>query len=128
MYYNDKDTEASVIVNRADGTGTSWKEYKYNSATSLFSICLSDASASSKEYCTFGTLQNKDTLKNLRKAIEDFVESKYGDAEEYMDDFVTSTVIQVDEDDAIVGNQERTALYTVPNEPIVIKKVSVTKY
>lgn len=128
MFYTDKNTDAEVVVERSSGAGAAFKEYKYNSATSLFSICLSDASASSKEYCTFGTLQNKDTLKNLRKAIEDFVESKYGDAEEYMDDFVTSTVIQVDEDDAIVGNQERTALYTVPNEPIVIKKVSVTKY
>ena len=128
MFYTAKDTDVEVAVERSSGAGVALKEYKYNSTTSLFSISLSDASTSSSAYCTFGTLQNKDTLKNLRKEIEAFVESKYGDVEEYMEDFVNSTTIQVDEDDPIVGNHSKTAVYDVPNEPIVIKTVKVTKY
>ena len=64
-------------------------------------------------------------MKNLQTAIEDFIESEYAGEE---DDFVTETTVDVDKDDAYVGEAEKEATYDVPNEPIIIKKVTVKKY
>lgn len=130
MYYNEKDTEASVIVNRADGDGTSWKEYKYNSATSAFAISLDEAEkAVSSSYCTFAKLDedSQEELKALLAAIETFMSENYGE-DATVSDFVNQEEIAVDQDDAFVGEDDEELIFSVPNKEIQIKKVTVKKF
>ncbi|MBQ8295020.1 MAG: peptidylprolyl isomerase [Clostridia bacterium] len=122
MYYSNKkvdEGEYMVSVVRADGSGVSSKDYRYNSATSLFSISLSDSSTNSKAYCTFATLQegSVDDLEDLKAALE-----------AYEGDFVEEYVVDIDDNDPFVGTDNATATYSVPVSPITIKKVTVEKY
>ena len=128
MYYTDKGsiTDEVYAKNPLEKEGN-MREYADNSATSLFYISLSTSNSSNSGYCTFAELSEKsvDVLKNLQTAIEDFIESEYAGEE---DAFVTETKVDVDKDDAYVGEAEKEATYDVPNEPIIIKKVTVKKY
>lgn len=120
MYYTSKSTsEDKVSVKRADGNGYSNKQYKYNSATSMFTIALSESATTSSAYCTFATLSEDsvDVLQDLKDAIEDF-----GDA------FTSEFTLETDRDDAFVGDHGLKATYDVPSEAIVIKKATVEKY
>ncbi len=130
MYYTEKDSDVKVAVERADGESTSNKKYDYNSATSLFYISLSESTSTNTKYCTFATLEDGsvEDLKDLKEAIASYIADNYGSNEEENTSFVTSQVVEVDRDDVFVGESENTEIYDVPNEPIVIKKVSVTKY
>ncbi len=130
MYYNTKDTEASVIVNRADGNGTSWKEYKYNSATSAFAVSIAEAeNTASSNYCSFATLDedSQETLKELLAAVEAYIADAYGE-EGKVSDFVTKEDVPVDQDDVFVGENEEEVIFSIPNKEIQIKKVTVKKY
>lgn len=127
MYYTPKTScDADVYVKRADGKGNNLKPYKNNSATSLFYISLSSASASS-QYCTFATLEEDsiETLENLVKAIEEYIEDNY-DGEK--SDFAPSSTVTVDEDDRYASSFKYSATYSVPLEPIVIRSVTVKSY
>lgn len=128
MYYTPKDGERDVWVQRADGDGADWRTYKYNSATSLFYISLSSTEKNNTEYCTFATLDEDctDDLTDLQNAISDYISSNYENESE--SDFTTEVKIPVDEDDPIEGDADREATYKVPNQPILIKKVTVKKY
>jgi cyclophilin family peptidyl-prolyl cis-trans isomerase len=120
MYYTSKTTsEDKVSVKRADGDGYSNKQYKYNSATSMFAIALNESATTSSAYCTFATLaeDSVDTLKDLKEAIE-----------AYEDDLTNDYTVEVDRDDAFVAGHSLTAEYSVPNIAIVIKKATVDKY
>jgi cyclophilin family peptidyl-prolyl cis-trans isomerase len=120
MYYTSKTTsEDKVSVKRADGDGYSNKQYKYNSATSMFAIALSESATTSSAYCTFATLaeDSVDTLKDLKEAIEG-----------YEDDLTNDYTVEVDRDDAFVAGHSLTAEYSVPSIAIVIKKATVGKY
>ena len=120
MYYTSKTTsEDKVSVKRADGDGYSNKQYKYNSATSMFAITLNESATTSAAYCTFATLaeDSVDTLKDLKAAIE-----------AYESDFTNDYTVEVDRDDMFVNDHSLTAEYSVPSVAIVIKKASVEKY
>ena len=129
MYYHAKETEETVYVKRA-GKGDSKyiaRNYEKNSATSMFYISLSNTTKTQNDYCTFATLQDgsKETLKDLQQAIADYIEEHYSTES---DDFVTPTTMYVDREDHFMGNQDRTVEFDIPNEPIIIKSVKVTKY
>ena len=127
MYYTAKTTDEQVGVeylSKGDGS-RAWREYKYNSATSLFYISLTNTSADSA-YCTFATLEDssKETLEALEDALEAYIDENYGDEG---DSFTESKTETVNEDDPI-ENKKSTVTYDVPKSPIVIESIVVKKY
>lgn len=132
MFYEAKDDcDATVFCKRSDGKNYyNESEYKYNSATSLFYISISTASASNNNYCTFATLDedSKSTLESLVDAIEDYISDNFGDEEDDKDQFTDSVTVDVGVGDPFVGEDDLTAEYEVPVSPIVIKSVKITKY
>lgn len=133
MYYTSKSTDEKVYasyLNEGKKGKVASRQYKYNSATSLFYISLSESTVSTAGYCTFATLKEDsvDVLKDFQADLNAFIEKEYGKAEEETSakDFVTSKIVTIHEDDPIVG--ETTETYKVPNSPIVIKTVKVKKY
>lgn len=127
MYYHDKNTEANVFVKRVDGDGYSSRQYEYNSATSMFYVSLATSTKVQENYCVFASLDedSKVVLENLQQAIADYVDEHYhGETE----DFTTITSVSVDKEDHFVGGLDNTEDFHIPNEPIVIKYVKVTKY
>jgi cyclophilin family peptidyl-prolyl cis-trans isomerase len=128
-FYNEKDTEAKVVVNRADGEGISWKPYKYNSATSAFSISVDPTEkALAKVYCTFGELDadSKDEFNALLEAIDAYIVDNYGDSGT-TSDFTERESILADEGDAYVEDGDY-YLFNIPKEPIKINYVKVKKF
>jgi len=129
MYYNDLDTDAQVVVSRADGTGTSWKSYKYNCATSAFAISLDGTEkAASAKYCTFGKLDesSKDELNSLLAAIEAYISDNYGESGTESD-FTKSESLHVNADDPIVEDGDYVS-FNIPKQEIRINYVKVKKY
>ena len=127
MFYHDKNTEANVFVKRVDGDGYSSRQYEYNSATSMFYVSLATSTKVQENYCVFASLDedSKVVLENLQQAIADYVDEHYhGETE----DFTTITSVSVDKEDHFVGGLDNTEDFHIPNEPIIIKYVKVTKY
>lgn len=128
MYYTaKKNCKDYVYAQRSSANRCDWKLYRYNSATSLFYISLSNSSVTNSDYCTFATLEDGsvDTLKELAQAITDFIDDEYeGDSSE----FAPSEKVYVDEYDRYVSSDKESVNYSVPKEPIVIEEIKVTKY
>lgn len=133
MYYYDKDTTAKAYVPylSKDKEGElAARQYKYNSATSQFYISLSTTESTNSKYCTFATLSEDsvEVLEDLQDAIADYIAEKYGDEEDANAAFTTLQEVAVDTDDLYVKEKENIQKFDVPNSPIVIKEVKVTKY
>ena len=130
MYYTSKtDVVGKVYAKRSDGKGVDLKDYKLNSATSLFYMSVSTAtSAASSSYCTFATLKDdsKDKLEDLKEAIANYIAAQKEENEEFAFAPVVDEIPSDLGDSFIEGGEERT--YSVPVEPIVIQSVRVTKY
>ncbi len=131
MYYNDKETNTKVYSPylKEDKEGqVAPRYYKYNSATSMFFISLSKGETNNSKFCTFATLDEDsvEVLEKFKNDLNAFIEGNYD--EEADEKFTTAHEVVVDEDDAITGNAKKKKTLNVPNEPIVIKKVSVKKY
>ena len=127
MFYTDKgDIEDKVWTLHPTNEEAYQLNYANNSATSLFYISLSTGSSYNSGYCTFAELAegSVDDLESLQAAIESYIDDNYDDAEE----FTTAVVMDVDGDDAFVGDHENEKTYQVPNEPITIQTVTVKKY
>lgn len=132
MFYTDKATEDRVYVPylKEDKKGeVARREYKYNSATSMFYISLSKSSTRNNEYCTFAELEeaSEDVLKDFEEDLKAYIDANF-DSEGDDANFTTKYTVTVDEDDAIVGNMKNTDTYYVPKAPIVIKKITVKGY
>lgn len=125
MYYHSKDTEARVWA-YPGAEDYVQRDYSYNSATSMFYITLSETSSNLTEYCTFAKLKkgSKDNLQDLLDAIEEYKDANYTEEESFTTDFV----LTVDSDDPLVGDNPQDVTYSVPNEPIIIKSIKVTKW
>lgn len=130
MYYHDNSTTAKAYVpyQSEEYEGLATREYKYNSATSHFFITLSDTESSSTKYCTFATLTEDgvETLQELEDAIADYISTNYGGDDADAADFVTQQKVTVNSDGEYASN--KIVNVNVPNAPIVIKSVKVTKY
>jgi cyclophilin family peptidyl-prolyl cis-trans isomerase len=126
MYYNTKTTIERVYGKRVDSDNgeVSKREYKYNSATSMFYISMVTTETATSDYCTFAKLDEDSVsvLEDLQAAINAYV------GEEEGDEFTSAHTVRVDEDDIIVGETVKEVKFDVPNSPIVIKSVKVTKY
>lgn len=119
MYYTPKKTDQEIVVSKiSDATKTIEKKYKYNSATSLFSISFSTTEKVDEAYCTFATLKSDfiDDLQALLDAIKDTGAD------------TTEKEVAVDKDDQYEQDYDNTAVYSVPNKAIVITSMSVIKY
>ena len=120
MYYSDKKEDVyDVIVTHPEVPGDHPRDYKYNSATSMFFISISTAETNNAKYCTFATLNegSVDTLKSLKSAVSEYVEGN--------DDAVEETTVKIDADDPFEGATNKTVSYDVLTDPIIIKKVTV---
>lgn len=130
MYYTAKDVDQEVYIERLDGNGVTARQYKYNSATSQFFISLSKTETKDNNYCTFATLQEDSVsvLEDLQEAIKDYIADEYAATEdEDAKTFAPEKKTQIDEDDRFIS-KDSYATYKVPQEPIVIKKMTVEKY
>lgn len=130
-YHNISSYDASenyVYVKRADNGELTAKEYKYNSATSQFFISLTTGETSSSSYCTFATLKNKGELEEFQEDLAVYISENYGTTEDDEDEFVNSHTVTVCEDDAFVGDYSVQETFEVPETPIVINYIKVTKY
>ena len=122
MYYHAKDADGrKAWVKKTNGEIIE-RSYSENSATSMFYISTITTVQKNSSHCTFATLNNKDALENLQDAIADYI----GEEEDSW--FVTSKTMIKDPLDPIVGSKNLETTYSVPNEPIVIKSVRITKY
>ena len=133
MYYTNKTTEDRVYVpylkEEKEGE-VARRAYKYNSATSMFYISLSNSSTRNNDYCTFAELEeeSEDVLKDFEEALKAYIKENYETEEDSSASFTTKYTVTVDEDDAIVGDGKNTATYYVPAKPIVIEKITVKGY
>lgn len=131
MFYTDKTSnDDTIIVEKIDGSGTDSKEYRYNSATSLFYIQLGKSTTANSKYCTFAKIADGsvDELEDLQAAIASYIEDTYGSESSAAASFAPSVEIAVDEDDPFVSDAAFVATYSVPEEPIVINYVKVLKF
>lgn len=88
-------------------------EYRYNSATSLFSIQTGTSTSSDSAHCIFATLNNTDTLKNLRSAVTKSYEYENVDVYVY---------------DELLGTNKVQTNYRLTKTPIIVRSVKITKY
>ncbi len=118
MFYTEKECEDEVAVYNGTTKKMQKNEYKYNSATSLFAIALTDGSSVSDAYCTFATLTDKSV--SVFERLKENIEKD--------EDFTTQYDFEIDRDDAFVKDYHNSVAYEVPNSPIVIESMKVTKY
>lgn len=122
MIYNSKATTDKVMVDFGDGQRFS-RDYKYNCATCVFSIQVADGTSYSvNSYCVFGRLDNLGTLTELKSAVSDYIQSTTITVNGVLVDNLSEIYSTKEED------KEITKSYTLPEEPIVIRSVRVTKY
>ena len=98
------------------------RDYKYNSATSLFFISLTSTTRTNNDYCTFAKIDEDcvEDLKDLDEAVAEYVESNDASKQQVN--------ITVNEDDAYFGERKNTAIYQVLSSPITVVKVDVKKF
>lgn len=130
MYYNAKDENSgnTVFLDKTSTNQILEHDYRYNCATSLFAIQAGTSSSlTTGEYCIFAYLKDNDltALKDLQDAISDYIT-------DYLDGSNASFALSVENVSVDVkdemGENDRTASYTVTKLPIVIKSVDITKY
>ena len=118
MYYTPKSSEEEVVTSRLSDGKAIWKDYKYNSATSLFSISISQTEKVDEGFCTFATLKSGsvDDLQALLDAIDEAGNDR------------TLKEVAINENDPFEEAFAKTLEYSVPNMPIIITSMSVIKY
>lgn len=128
MYYHSNQATDDVYVEYESRDGVATRQYKYNSATSLFYIALSSSATVNSDFCTFALLQSgsKDDLEDLLEAIDAYIDSNYGENSE--DSFTESHSVIVGENDKLLDDYETVVSYSVPQSKIVIESIEMTKY
>ena len=122
MFYTQKDAGVSVDLDHPEAGPSNNRDYKYNSATSLFFISLSTTTRDNSAYCTFAKLDEDslDELKALDAAVAKYISDHEDATEKYS--------IVIDTDDRYFGEHQNRATYQVLSSPIIVKTVSVEKY
>ena len=128
MYYTAKDTKKRVyaLYDSGEPGETQGRAYKYNSATSMFFISLSETESSNNEYCTFATLKGGSVskLEALQEAIADYIEDNYDEVSA----FTNNKSVSVDYNDPLLEDYSKSVTYKIPKKAIVIKSIKVSKY
>ena len=119
MYYTEKKEDAYTVTVSHPEAGEDTRDYRYNSATSMFFISINSSEVTNGQYCTFATLNTGSVqrLKDLQKDIEDYIDDE--------NDAKTTEKVRIDADDPVLGDANKTANYTVLKSPVTIKKVTI---
>lgn len=126
MFYYDKGTsnQQATVKNWAGQILT--QDYKYNCATSVFSMQVGSSSYNASKYCVFAELYNdgaRETLEDLIEAIDDYT-GEVGSSR-----FTTTGVTtRVDKLDSFAVDGEVEVSFTMTSIPIIIESVKITKY
>ncbi len=123
MFYTAKDVDGKrVYLDKQGSEKGVMGDYKYNSATSLFSIQVNSSTSSDSSYCIFAVLQNSDVLDALKDAVSE-ASSDVGST-----NFSKEVSLYVDNFDEFVGAQVNEVNYKLTATPIIIRTVEITKY
>lgn len=123
MFYTAKDVDGKrVYLDKQGSEKGVMGDYKYNSATSLFSIQVNSSTSSDSSYCIFAVLQNSDVLDALKDAVSE-ASSDVGST-----NFSKEVSLYVDNFDEFVGAQVNEVTYKLTATPIIIRTVEITKY
>lgn len=116
MHYTDKDDcKQHVYLNKKGSDPGVMGEYRYNSATSLFSIQTSTSTSSDSYHAIFGTLKNPDALTDLSTAVK-------------KNPGTDSITFYTDNYDAFLDQRVKESTYTMTTLPIIIRSVEIVKY
>lgn len=130
MYYYDKGTTNQKVALKNSFKQILEHDYKYNAATSIFTIQTSHSSSlNSTNYAIFARLRNdkqKDKLDDLLEAIEDYRDG----LSDTNKSFTSSVSTAVDKLDSFAVDEGRSIsqTFTMTSLPIIIKSVKITKY
>jgi cyclophilin family peptidyl-prolyl cis-trans isomerase len=123
MFYTLKDAGAvSVNLKHPEAGESNNRDYKYNSATSLFFISLTSTTKTNSDYCTFAKIDEDsvEELRDLDESVAEYVENN---------DAATERItVDIDKDDAYFSEHQNRAYYEVLSSPIIIKSVEVKKF
>lgn len=127
MYYSNKSgfdevKNARIYMDKQGSPKGVIGEYKYNSATSLFSVRISKTETTSSDACVFAVLKNSEVLDDLTKAVSDY-RTSIGSSK-----FSQSVNLYVDNYDEYIGANKNEVTYAATSSPIIIKSVKITKY
>ena len=115
MTYTQKDdAKDRVYLDKKGSAAGVMGEYRYNSATSLFSVYFGTSETSDSSNCIFAVLKNTETLEDLRSAT-----TSAG---------TTSVSLYVDNYDEYVEANTNNVTYYLPEKPIIVRSVEITKY
>ena len=115
MYYSSKtDYKNHVYLNKYGSPFGVQGEYRYNSATSLFSIQTSTSTSSDSNYCIFGVLKNTEELNSLRDKVNGITTDEVH--------------LYVDNEDAFIEKNVNETSYRMTKTPIIVRSVEITKY
>ncbi len=128
MYYTEKTTTEKTYILTGQNQYLE-HDYRYNSATSLFAMQVNSSSTlSNKNYALFGVLKSdddKETLNDLISAVKKYSENNYTDSE-----FITKVEgISINNyEEVSTADKGADASYSVPDKPIIIRTIKITKY
>lgn len=112
MYYSSKtDVKERVYLDKYGSEPGVMGEYRYNRATSLFSIYTGSSTSTDSSYCIFATLKNTETLESLKAAIARSLLTD--EVKLYVDYFEKNPVEET---------------YRITRTAIIVKSVVITKY
>ncbi len=127
FYYSDEDdiNKKAAILNSFDQVLV--HDYKYNRATSVFSMQMGASSSYSEaNYCVFAKLKNEaaeEKLRDLMEAVSDYISDNGLSSK-----FTTTVETVVDTLDSYSGTGGIETKFTMTYTPIIIKSVQITKY
>lgn len=116
MYYSSKsDVKDRVYLDKTGSQAGVRGEYKYNSATSQFSIQVSTSTSTDSNYCIFATIKDEQPLKDLRTAVTKSSSPK-------------DVKLYIDNNDYFLGANNNETTYRLTKNPIIVKSVEIVKY
>ena len=125
MFYYKKDVDNHVVVRDSFGDIMP-RDYKYNCATSLFSLQMSNSTSyDASSYATFGQLKNNSAKERLQDLIADI--SDYNSLLGSTSKWSTSISMLVDNLDDFAG-KDIEASFTTTSAPLIIRSIKITKY
>lgn len=126
MYYYEKQSTGKLNVLFNDDFTYS-RDYKYNCATSIFSMQVgSGSSYGAQNYCVFGKMESTAALNDLIEAVEDYYDSDSGANSVTVDNVKVDSLVEVYSTETEDKGIEES--FVLPALPIVIKTIYVTKY
>lgn len=121
MFYYEKDVNDKALVDFDDPKGLFRQDYRYNCATSIFSIQVGSSTYREDKYCVFATINNLSTLNDLIDDIAKYFEDQDIDA-------ISANGVPVDRLVEQLLDLDTEANFTLPGTPIIIRSVTVTGY